>query len=691
VNPARHARSTTESIFEANRRAKRNGRLTLCFRSRYDASATNVACEARFQWSFIAPLLRCVRVRTPFGSTQGVFPMRLLILLFAMLVGRAGISADRPNILWVTSEDNGPHLGCYGDDYADTPHIDRLAERGTAYRHAWSNAPVCAPARTTLITGMYPPSLGAQHMRSAVRIPEEFSLYPTLLRQAGYYCTNNSKTDYNLAGNPNPWHESSGKAHWRNRDPDQPFFAIFNFTISHESQIRKRPHQPVHDPAQVRVPAYHPDTPEVRRDWAQYYDKVTEMDRQVGQILGQLDEDGLTDETIIFYYGDHGSGMPRSKRWPYDSGLLVPLIVVFPEKYRHLAAADYQPGGFSDRLVSFVDLAPTAISLAGVEPPSQMQGRAFHGAFEAAPREYLFGFRGRMDERIDMVRTIRDKRFIYLRHFMPHRRYGEHVDYMFQTPTTQVWHRLFHEGRLNEAQSRFWQVKPSEELYDLDADPDEVQNLAESPAHQRVLGRLRAELDEFLLSTRDTGFLPEAMMHDRAGEDTVHAMAQDPRRYDLSAILEVAHRATRRDPENLPRLLSTLAHDDPAIRYWSVVGLIVQGEDAVKRSEIELGPLLDDPSPSVRIVAAEALGRFAADAAGQASVAMLLDLANVETHGPFVSTQALNSLDALPPERLAGLGAAIRELPTKHESLASRLRMGAVTENLVKHLLTKTE
>jgi len=612
-----------------------------------------------------------------------------LTLLLSFILSNATFAADKPNILWVTSEDNGPHLGCYGDNYADTPNIDSIAERGMIYRNAWSNAPVCAPARTTIITGMYPPSLGAQHMRSAVRIPDNFKLYPEYLREAGYYCTNNSKTDYNLAGVGNPWDESSKNAHWRNRKAGQPFFAIFNFTTSHESQIRKRPHAPVHDPSKVRVPAYHPDTPEVRRDWAQYYDKITEMDKQVGRVLKELKEDGLEDDTIIFYYGDHGSGMPRSKRWPYNSGLLVPMIVSIPEKFRSLAGQDYKQGGESERLVGFVDLAPTVLSLAGVKPPAHMQGHAFHGEYEADPQPLLFGFRGRMDERYDFVRVVRNKRYIYLKQFMPHRIYGEHVSYMFQTPTTQVWHRMYQAGRLNAAQSHFWEVKPAEELYDLENDPDEVANLALKPEHQEVLKELRESLYDQLLSTRDTGFLPEPMMHARAGDDTVWKMAQDPSRYDLKAIMPAAWTATERDPENVNRLAAAMKSDDSAIRYWSVLGLNVLGQSAVAPLQDRLEPLLEDKSPSVRIVSAEALARYGRPDLQKTAIEGLLSLSNVETQGPFVSTLALNSLDAVEPAKLVPYAEQIRALPTKDESLNSRLRMGAVTGNLTAYLLEK--
>src|SRR5262245_54088210 len=332
----------------------------------------------------------------------------IIVWSFAGPVASEAYSSEpaRPNILWITSEDNGPQLGCYGDRFATTPNLDRLAARGMVYLKCWSNAPVCAPARTTIITGLYPTSTGSEHMRSMVRLPAGTKLYPQLLRDAGYYCTNNAKEDYNLEQTGQVWDESSNKAHWKNRAAGQPFFAVFNILVTHESQIRSRPHQPVHDPSQVRVPRYHPDTPEVRQDWAQYYDKLTEMDAIAGARVREIEDAGLADDTIIFYYGDHGPGMPRCKRWPYDSGLHVPLIVHVPAKFRSLAPREYMPGGNSDRLVSFVDLAPTLLSLVGVEPLDYLQGGAFMGRFEAPAREFVHGFRGRMDERYDLVRTV---------------------------------------------------------------------------------------------------------------------------------------------------------------------------------------------------------------------------------------------------------------------------------------------
>jgi uncharacterized sulfatase len=411
------------------------------------------------------------------------------------------------------------------------------------------------------------------------------------------------------------WDDSSGKAHWRNRPAGQPFFAIFNLTISHESQIRSRPHTLEHDPAQAPLPAYHPDTPEVRHDWAQYYDKVTAMDAQAGQRLAELDEAGLAEDTIIFFYGDHGSGMPRSKRWPYDSGLHVPLIVRVPDKFRELAPRDYRPGGTTDRLVAFVDLAPTLLSLTGVQPPEWMQGHAFLGRYEAAPQKYLFGFRGRMDERYDMVRSVRNQRYIYVRNYMPHLIYGQYVGYMFQTPTTQVWKALYDQGKLRPPQTYFWEPKPAEELYDLQSDPDEVHNLAESTDHQAVLNELRLAHREHVLAVRDAGFLSEAEMHRRAGDTSIYDFGHDRQRYPLEKIFEMAQRATLREPNALNDLRGGLKDADSGVRYWAAQGFLIRGQNAVAAARDALRVALKDDSPTVRIVAAQNGNRLGRDRA----------------------------------------------------------------------------
>jgi arylsulfatase A-like enzyme len=567
-----------------------------------------------------------------------------LLVLAATLASRA---ADRPNILWITSEDNGPQLGCYGDKYATTPNLDGLAKKGMIYLNAWSCAPVCAPARTTIISGIYPTATGGEHMRSEVNLPKGFQMYPQFLRAAGYYCSNNSKEDYNLVKPGQVWDESSGKAHWKNRAAGQPFFAVFNSTVSHESQIRTRPHTAVHDPAKVRIPAYHPDTPEVRQDWAQYYDKITEMDTIAGKNLKELAEAGLAEDTIIFYYGDHGSGMPRSKRWPYNSGLHVPLIVYFPPKFQHLAPKDYQAGGSSSRLVSFVDLAPTLLSITGTKPPEWQQGHAFAGPYATTAPSYSHGFRGRMDERYDLVRSVRDDRYIYIRHYMPHRIYGQYLDYMFQTPTTRIWADLFAKGKLNATQSKFWQTKPVEELYDLQNDRDEINNLANSPQHQEILARLRKEQQAQVFRVRDVGFLPEDEVHSRAKDSSPYEVGHDDKAYPLKRIFAMADLASSLKPDALSELKQGLKDNDSAVRWWAAQGLLIRGEKAVKESLPELRLALKDTAASVRSSAAEALGKFGTSDDLNASLNTLIELSNARKQSFYSALFAMNALDYL--------------------------------------------
>ena len=570
--------------------------------------------------------------------------------------------AARPNILWLTCEDIGPHLGCYGDRYADTPNLDRLAARSTHYNNAWSNAPVCAPARTTIISGMYPSSTGAEHMRSMTRLPDAMRMFPCYLRDAGYYTSNNFKEDYNLRHTGTVWDDSSKRGHWRNRRPGQPFFSVFNHEITHESQIRTRPHTWIHDPAKAPLPSYHPDTPEVRQDWAQYYDNITTMDSQVAARLRELDNDGLADDTIVFFYGDHGSGMPRSKRWPYNSGLRVPLIVFIPPKFRHLASPDFRTGPATDRMVGFVDLAPTVLSLAGVHPAEHFQGHAFLGKFDTPPQRYLHGFRGRMDGRLDMVRSVRDERYIYVRNYMPHKIYGQHLDYMFHTPTTRVWKRLYDEGKLKPPQTAFWERKPPEELYDLTRDRDEVHNLAAAPEHRATLERLRAAQREQIDRVSDIGFLPECDMHARAGSGAPYDVGHDPARYPRARVVATAEAAASLSKDALPALVRALADTDSAVRYWGALGLIMRGADAITAARPALEKLLADPAPAPRIAAAEALG----------VLPVLMALASPEANGIHVSILALNALNALGP-RIAPVKEQIARLPRSDPKAGPRM------------------
>lgn len=614
----------------------------------------------------------------------------LCVLTLLLTIWLRTHAADLPNILWLTSEDNGPHLNCYGDDYATTPNLDALAKKGMIYTRAISNAPVCAPARTTIISGMYPPSTGSEHMRSMTSLPAQFKMYPAYLRKMGYYCTNNSKEDYNLKKEGEVWDESGRKGHWKNRPKGKPFFAIFNSTVSHESQIRKRPHKQVHDPAKVRIPAYHPDHPEVRKDWAQYYDKLTDMDSQVGAKLKELKDAGLEDDTIVFYFGDHGSGMPRSKRWPFFSGLQVPLIIHIPEKWKHLASSNYQANTKSDRQVGFVDLAPTLLSIAGMKPPSHMQGHAFMGKHEAPIQMYGYGFRGRMDERYDMVRSVVGKRYIYIRNYMPHKLYGQHVGYMFVTTTTQVWKRLYDEGKLNEAQSHFWKTKPAEELYDLEKDPDEVNNLANSKGHAKILAQMRQAHRAHVTKIRDVGFLPEGEIHNRSKGSTPYEMGHDNNKYPFEKIRSAADLASSMNKNELPAITKLLTHSDSAVRYWGALGLLMQEKSGVRHGKESLVKALNDSSLYVRVIAAEALGKYGSKNEIKLAVKVLGAIADPIKNGCFPSMMAMNAIDHL-DDKAKSLLPLIQSMPRTPTEVDKRFQgyVGRLVDTTINELTIK--
>ncbi len=561
---------------------------------------------------------------------------------------------ERPNILWITSEDNSPFLGCYGDRQATTPNLDRLAAEGILYENAFATAPVCAPARNSIITGMYPNSLGTEHMRSNYRIPEMIKFFPQYLRNTGYYCTNDSKEDYNTAAPNDIWDESSDQATYKNRAPHQPFFAVFNIETSHESTIHQPSDHLRHDPAKVKLPDYHPDTPEIRHDWAHYYDQVEEMDGRVGKILAELKNEGLSENTIVFYYADNGGVLCRSKRFCYDSGLRIPFILRVPPKFRYLAPD--KPGTRTDRIISFVDLAPTMLSLANIPVPTHMQGKAFLGPQAGEPREYACSFRGRMDERYDMVRTVRDMQFRYIRNYMPHRIYGQHIEYLWKAAATQSWERMYREGKCDRIQRLFWEPKPAEELYDLKADPHEVNNLADSPEYQDILLKMRKACLDWQRDIRDTGFIPEGEMVELDRRQKFYDFARSEA-YDLDRIMETAHLATVRDIEHLPELMKRLGDEDKFVRYWAVTGVLILAEKA-EPSAAALLNLLEDSSADVRITAAEALCRLSDEQWGMPI--LVKELANENVRIALHAANALECLGERARPVLAALKAASR-------------------------------
>jgi uncharacterized sulfatase len=461
-----------------------------------------------------------------------------LLLLAACGVSAFAAPASRPNLLWITCEDTSPWFGFCGETYARTPHVDRLARAGVHYTNVYATAPVCSPCRSAVITGRFATSLGTQRLRSQFPIPADLRAFPAYLREAGYHCTNNAKTDYNTSDEPRliaeAWDASSAKAHWRNRRPGQPFFAIFNLMESHQSKVFGTNPVPGlapaerHDPAQAPLPPYYPDTAEARRTIARTHDCITAMDKQVGRILAELEQDGLAEDTIVFFWPDHGQGIPRGKRTLWDSGLKVPLVVRFPEKFRHLSP--HAPGGVNDRLIHLMDLGPTMLSLANVPVPAGLDGRAFLGAATTPARRYVYGARDRVDEATDLSRSVRDSRYLYIRNYHPDLSWNQPEGYSDQLPLRRELTRLAAAGQLNPTQMAYaGPTKPLELLYDTQGDPWQVHNLADDPQLQPVLARLRAELRRGLIATRDLGFLAEwqAQRWCTDGKSMIAAAADD--------------------------------------------------------------------------------------------------------------------------------------------------------------------
>jgi arylsulfatase A-like enzyme len=539
---------------------------------------------------------------------------------------------SRPNVLWLVSEDNNPFIGAYGDRLAHTPAIDTLAKQGVLYANAFSNAPVCAPTRFGIITGMYAESCGpAHHMRARGRTPAFLHGFPKYLREAGYYCTNNAKTDYNADLDMQAmWDESSPTAHWRNRPKGAPFFAVFNFMTTHESRMFKATEGRVR-PQDVRVPPYLPDSPGVRQDIASYYNLMERMDGEVAAQLAALDAAGLAEDTIVFYYSDNGGVLPRSKRYCYDDGLRVALVARFPAKWAHLAPA--AAGSTISTPVSLVDLAPTVLTIAGIDPPAHLQGVSLVRA-KGKRTPYAFGMRNRMDERYDMVRTVRDERYRYIRNYAPHRPYGQHQAFEWQMESYRAWQAEHLAGRLNAVQERFFQEKPSEEFYDLRADPDQIDNLIDAPAHAERVARMRTALDEHLLDVNDNGFIPESSPIE--GYDASRA----PGAYPLQHAMQVADAAIRRDPRQAAQFARLLADANEVIRYWAAQGLLMLKDEAAPAKLALEACFEKDSSPQVRIVAAEALARLGGS---DRSVRYLGEV--LSTHPDArVRLQALNAL-----------------------------------------------
>ncbi len=565
-----------------------------------------------------------------------------VLVLAGMVLRPSGLcrAADKPNFVWLISEDNSKHfMGLFDEMGPETPNIEKLAEHGLVFEHAFSNAPVCSVARSTLITCCLAPRIGTQFHRreKLVPMPDGVRMFPAYLRDAGYYTTNNKKKDYNAIEGDGVWDVSSGKAHWNHRKPGQPFFHKQSFGTTHESSLHF-PASTMETPTEtdadsVFIPPCHPDTPTFRYTYARYHDRIQQMDAQIGAIVDRLAEEGLLEDTFVFYFGDHGGVLPGSKGYAWERGLHVPLVVRIPENWKHLV--DAKIGSRVQGFVSFIDFGPTLLSLAGLETPEGVDGRAFLGEDvsmdEVNVRDETFGYADRFDEKYDFVRTLRKGKMKYVRNYQPFNFDGLQNDYRYKMLAYEEWRNLYKAGKLNEIQSQFFESRPAEALYDVESDPYETTNLAGDPEYADALADMRKRMISKVRAIRDLSFYPESYLVDHAFDNPV--AFGEAHRYDICSLTSVAHLSVLPFDEAEERIQKALSSKRSWHRYW---GLIVCGSHGVA-AETFVGTAKElaanDPELLVRVRAAEFLGLIgAADPRPTIAAALLKSESAVEAN-----------------------------------------------------------
>ena len=594
--------------------------------------------------------------------------------MLAILVALGAVSkaaGANPNILYIALEDITPMMGCYGDTYAKTPNFDKLAEEGIRYMNAHAVAPVCSVSRSTIVTGMYPSTIGTMHHRSGgVPAPAFLKFVPNLMSDAGYYTTNH-KGDYNIVGMKyDKQGKKGGDTPWRSRpDKSQPFFSKVDFGECHSSvtktsedvivkaRLNRLKPGDFHDPARASIPSYHPDDPVFRKAWARYYDAVTQVDYRAGEVFAALKEDGLWDDTIIIIWADHGVGMPRGKHTAWEQGTHVPLIVRFPEKYQHFAPA--RPGAVLDDLDCLMDMAPSGLTQAGIAPPEYMQGRALLCKGDAQEREFLVAVRNRLDTRTQFVRSIRDKRYRYMRHFYPHRPYAPYETYQWEAPIYDRFQQLALAGQLKGPQSEYAQrFKAVEQLYDSERDPEMVHNVAGDPAYAELLKQMRQRLHDWMIETRDLALVEERELYERAKGRSLWAVGQELDNYER--VLETANLQLHGESA-LAKLKKRSMEADPLVRYWAMLGLMVITQTAESEVVEEILPSLNnsltDESIDVRLLAAEGLFNL-----GYYEKALPVVIAEMAHPNTDVQVRVGNILDSQPPDANEQLASAIEPL-----------------------------
>ena len=563
-----------------------------------------------------------------------------LLLSYAFIAGLSLLvqAGERPNILWLTSEDNNVNwIGCYGNPHVNSPNIDQLATEGFRYTHAYANAPVCAPSRSTWITGVHALSMGTHPMRSRYNIPHDLiKYYPDHLKTSGYYVGNDKKTDFNIGGRKDSdcW-DNSAEVEWDKLKNNQPFFQVINSTQSHESNAFGDFRKTKHSPKDIILRKYHPDLPTMRMNYAKYHDAIQGMDQAIGDALKQLEALELADNTIVIYNSDHGGVLPRSKRFLFSSGIHCPLIIRIPEKYKDLWPAE-KPGMTVDRIVSFIDMPATWLRITDTKIPAIMQGQAFLGTEPQPERAFHYAYRTRMDERNENARAICDKQFLYIRNYMPYTPWMQPLNYLWKMKATQAWVEHVESGKASEIEARFFKPKGwTEELYDMEQDPDSIHNLIDNPEYAEVIKRMQSNLRSWQEKVFDTGMLPESEMVKLAAQNntTIYQVARDRSLYNLPQLMDAADLALEENESNLLALRGLLKSSDIGLRYWGIVGcfLLNDTQSALK--------CLEDDSHEVRAMAGWLLLRSGEKKAGLQCLEHLLK------ENSYATLSVLNIID----------------------------------------------
>jgi N-sulfoglucosamine sulfohydrolase len=450
--------------------------------------------------------------------------MKPLFLTLTLLTNLCIAQNKKPNIVWINVEDMSPRLGCYGDLTVPTPNIDRLAREGVRYTNVFTTAGVCAPSRNAIATGRIQTSNGGHNMRTLydtypqkTGLPKQYSVvmplqvrhFAELLRAEGYYCINNTKTDYQFEETVGIWDENGPKAHYKNKAEGQPFFAMLNCGITHESQVWARAKNKLRvSPDKVKLPPFYPDTDSVRLDVARFYSNISEMDDWVGEQLKELENLGLMENTIIMFWSDHGDGLPYVKREVYDRGIRVPLIVKFPQNAN--IKGQKPAGSVENRMISAIDWSATVLSLADIQVPNWMQGKAFLGN-QMTPKghQYVFAARDRLDSEYDRVRSVSDGRFQYIYNFYPEKPRYMDVAFRKQQASMREILRLKEAGKLNAVQMQWFSTKPQEEFYDLSQDPHQINDLAQNPTYKKEIEKFRKVFQNWQKEVVDFGAIQE--------------------------------------------------------------------------------------------------------------------------------------------------------------------------------------